>query len=131
MTTKSTANINDVIETKKAESAMTQEVAERKNIKKDILTKLSKEKKVQVTGSPFYRPYFGNNMPIKINGIGIYVPLDGQPHNIPQSFANIFYERIARVDANIQSAGIMNNNIEESYAGENTLLSGLVSDITD
>ena len=75
-------------------------------------------KQVVVQGSPFYKPYFGNNMPIQLNGIMVYVPLDGQPHKIPEDFANIFEERIKRIDMQNERFGIMGANIEESFAGE-------------
>ena len=82
------------------------------------------EKKVPVQGSPMYRPYFGNNMPIILNGIAIYVPLDGQQYEIPESFAAIFLDRISRIDEQInmrkQMAAISDNI--ESYAGERNLI---------
>ena len=82
------------------------------------------EKKVPVQGSPMYRPYFGNNMPIILNGIAIYVPLDGQQYEIPESFAAIFFDRISRIDEQInmrkQMAAISDNI--ESYAGERNLI---------
>ena len=71
-----------------------------------------------------YRPYFGNNMPIIINGVAIYVPLDGQLYEIPESFAAVFLDRISRVDEQIrvrkQMASVSENS--ESYAGEKSLI---------
>lgn len=81
------------------------------------------EKKVRVTGSPMYRPYFGNNMPIQINGIMVYVPMDGRTYEIPKTFADVFRNRIARIDALIQKQGMMANIIEETSPGEISLIS--------
>lgn len=82
------------------------------------------EKKVAVQGSPMYRPYFGNNMPIIVNGIAIYVPLDGQQYEIPETFAAIFFDRISRIDEQINMRNRMANASEnvESYAGEKALI---------
>lgn len=93
--------------------------------KKTIAQQYREEAKVSVQGSPMYRPYFGNNMPIIINGVAVYVPLDGQQYQIPESFAAVFSERISRIDEQIrirnQMADVSNN--VESYAGEKTLIS--------
>ena len=81
------------------------------------------EEQVTVQGSPFYKPYFGSNMPIQINGIAVYVPLDGKPYKIPKTFADVFNTRLSRVDSLIQKQGQMSAIVEESYAGEVNLLS--------
>jgi hypothetical protein len=104
-------------------SEVTKEMAARitaaQEKKKALKEVYAKEKQVPVNGSPFYRPYFGNNMPIWLNGFAIYVPLDGKTYKIPQSFANIFFERIKRVDATIQRMGVLGANIEdEMIAGD-------------
>ena len=82
-----------------------------------LYEKYKNEKKVEVVGSPFYQPYFGGNMRICINGMPVYVPLDGQPHAIPETYANLFREKIARVDNLIQKQGSLAVT-EESFAGE-------------
>ena len=71
-----------------------------------------------------YRPYFGNNMPIILNGIAVYVPLDGQQYEIPESFAAIFMDRISRIDEQInmrKRMSAISDNIE-AYAGERDLI---------
>ena len=90
----------------------------------NLAVRYKEEKKVTVTGSPFYRPYFGNNMPIILNGIAIHVPLDGQQYEIPDSFAAVFHERIKKVDAQRQIEQRLGNVTEnlESYAGEKNLI---------
>lgn len=83
------------------------------------------EKRVTVQGAPFYRPFFGNNMPISINGVLICVPLDGQAYDIPETFAALFQERIFKVNEQERvrkSLSNVRNNLE-SFAGEKDLIS--------
>lgn len=90
-----------------------------------LAERYKREPKVAVAGSPFYRPYFGNNMPIILNGIAIHVPMNGQQYNIPESFAAEFNGRIKRIDAQRQveqRLGNISANLE-SYAGEKDLIS--------
>ena len=64
-------------------------------------------------------------MPISLNGIVIYVPLDGQSYSIPESYAAVFYERISRVDEQnrMRSAMADITGNAETYAGEKSLIS--------
>ena len=71
-----------------------------------------------------YRPWFGENMLIAINGVEIYLPLDGQAYEIPESYALEFQSRIELVDEEIRIRNAM-SNIEknsETYAGEKELI---------
>ena len=110
-----TAALNSVLETK---------VTALRNKNKRLVDYYKNEEKVPVQGSPMYRPYFGNNMPIILNGIAVYVPLDGQQYEVPESFAAIFFDRITRIDEQInmrkQMAAISDN--VEAYAGERNLI---------
>lgn len=83
-----------------------------------------KEEKVRVIGSPMYRPYFGNVMNLTINGIAVFVPLDGQSYEIPATFAALFNERIAAVDEMNRVRSQMANSAQnvERYAGELDLI---------
>ena len=90
--------------------------------KKTIAQQYREEAKVSVQGSPMYRPYFGNNMPIQVNGIMVYVPLDGRTYEIPKTFADVFKNRISRIDALIQKQGAMADFIEENSPGEVQLI---------
>lgn len=126
--TKTAVSIDDstpVVDTAALNSALETKVMARKNTNSRLVEHYKKEKKVPVQGSPMYRPYFGNNMPIIINGIAIFVPLDGQQYEIPESFAAIFFDRITRIDEQInmrkQMAAISDN--VEAYAGERNLIS--------
>lgn len=83
-----------------------------------------KEKKVDVTISPMYRPYFGVTMPVQVNGVAVFIPIDGQQYKIPETFAAVVKERISRIDEQIRVRESMANvqaNVER-YAGERGLL---------
>lgn len=100
------------------------EVAEIEKVKLGLADQYKEEEKVSVTGSPMYRPYFGDRMPISINGIYIAVPLDGRGYKIPESFAEVFLTRLRSVDDDLQMQkmlGDVSNNVE-SYAGERSLI---------
>lgn len=101
---------------------LSQQVSSAQTAKARMAIMYKEEEKVKVQISPFYRPYFGNNMPIILNGIAVYVPCDGRMYEIPKSFADIVGERIGRIDRLIAKQGVMGGIIEESYAGENELL---------
>ena len=113
-----------VVDTQAANLELSKQVNALEETRKSVAVTYKNEKKVAVQGSPMYRPYFGNNMPIIINGVAIYVPLDGQQYEIPESFASVFLDRISRVDEQIrvrkQMASVSENS--ESYAGEKSLI---------
>ena len=113
-----------VVDTQAANLELSKQVNALEETRKSVAVTYKNEKKVAVQGSPMYRPYFGNNMPIIINGVSIYVPLDGQQYEIPESFAAVFLDRISRVDEQIrvrkQMASVSENS--ESYAGEKSLI---------
>ena len=113
-----------VVDTQAANLELSKKVNALEDTRKSVAVTYKNEKKVAVQGSPMYRPYFGNNMPIIINGVAIYVPLDGQQYEIPESFAAVFLDRISRVDEQIrvrkQMASVSENS--ESYAGEKSLI---------
>ena len=113
-----------VVDTQAANLELSKKVNALEETRKSVAVTYKHEKKVAVQGSPMYRPYFGNNMPIIINGVAIYVPLDGQQYEIPESFAAVFLDRISRVDEQIrvrkQMASVSENS--ESHAGEKSLI---------
>lgn len=125
--TKTAVSIDDnatVVDTAALNSALETKVTALRAKNSRLVEHYKNEKKVPVQGSPMYRPYFGNNMPIILNGIAIFVPLDGQQYEIPESFAAIFFDRISRIDEQInmrkQMAAISDNI--EAYAGERNLI---------
>lgn len=113
-----------VVDTGSLNAALSTQVNVLETQRKHVADLYKAEKKVTVTGSPMYRPYFGNNMAVVVNGIAVYVPLDGQPYEIPETFAAVFVDRIARVDEQInmrkRMAAISSNS--EAYAGEKELI---------
>lgn len=113
-------NVPDVVtDTTSLNSNLNSEVQHLENKKRTLREQYLAQKKVVVQGSPMYAPYFGQNMPISLNGIAVYVPLNGQQYEIPESFAAIFQERISRIDEQIRIRKAMSevqSNIEP-YAG--------------
>ena len=88
--------------------------------KRKIAERYKNEPKKGVVISPLYAPYFGARLSVTLNGILVVVPVDGQTHEIPQSFADEVKSRIMAVDATIKKASKLSNisNNSESYAGE-------------
>ena len=85
-----------------------------------IHQKLANQKKVSVTIAPQYRPYFGDVMSVFLAGLAVYVPVNGRAYMIPEDFAAVVQERLARVNAHLLKCERMSNiqaNVE-SYAGE-------------
>lgn len=101
-----------------------QEVVQKEQIKQTLAESYKSETKVVVMGAPMYRAYFGNNMPIIINGIRVDVPLDGQRYEIPDSFAQIFNARINTINEDIELQKRMSNvtTNHENYPGELNLI---------
>jgi hypothetical protein len=48
----------------------------------------SDEKKVKTSIPKSYSRFIGETLPLRINGVGIVLPVDGSTHEIPESFAN-------------------------------------------
>lgn len=82
------------------------------------------EKKATVIGAPMYAPYFGERMPIILNGIPIYVPLDGNRYDIPESYACVFNARILYVNEQLAAQKKLSDvgRNFESYPGERNLI---------
>ena len=96
------------------------EVREKEAQRKSLGQKLQDQRKVEVVGAPMYQAYFGSVMTISINGIPIYVPLDGRRYAIPESYAAIFNQRIGSVNEDIELEK-RRNDVKanfESYPGE-------------
>ena len=79
-----------------------QEVEVKEKKRRALADRYKAEKKVTVIGAPMYQAYFGRQMPIILNGIAIYVPLNGDRFEIPESFACIFNERTASVNEEME-----------------------------
>ena len=104
--------------TKEVNATLEQEVKKAQSRKRALKEKYQKGEKVEVSGSPFYQPYFGKVMTIMYNGLTCAVPLDGRPYKIPKPFADEFMTRIHRIDAQNDRLGSLGTNIEDDYIGE-------------
>lgn len=96
------------------------EVVQKEKKQKTLTERYINEEQVVVMGAPMYRAYFGNMMPISLNGIPIYVPLDGGRYKIPASYAREFNARIRSVNEEIEMQKARSNVAanHEAYPGE-------------
>lgn len=88
-----------------------------------FLETVRKEPKVPVNVSPQYAAEFSNNMRVTINGISIFIPIDGRDYLVPQSFADEIKRRIHKVNQKLnrfKRKGNANNVVlfEEKSIGE-------------
>lgn len=88
-----------------------------------FLEAVRKEPKVSISVSPQYAAEFSNNMRVTINGISIFIPIDGRDYLVPQSFADEIKRRIHKVNQKLnrfKRRGNTNNvvMIEEKSIGE-------------
>jgi hypothetical protein len=67
------------------------------------------EPKVSIYLSPMYRPYFGRVMGVTIQGVKIWMPVDGSTHDVPQSFADEITRRRMSVDAQLTKQNRMSD----------------------
>lgn len=95
-----------------------------RNVRKEMLKKYKKEPTVQVFLSPLYKPYLGNVMAVSVNGISVYIKVDGSVHEIPKTFADIVNERRIYLDSIISKSSQMSNVSEnlETTPGELPLI---------
>ena len=113
--TSTQSQANPVVDTEALNLELSTQVNVLEAKRKKVSERYKQEKKVTVSGSPMYRPYFGNNMPIIINGVAVYVP---------ESFAAVFLDRISRIDEQInmrKQMSAVSDNVE-AYAGEKSLI---------
>ena len=99
---------------------VTPEIQKTGDIIKDSAAAFRAEKKVPMYLAPLYRPYFGNNMRVMINGVSIFFPVDGKTYEIPESFAIEIARRRVAIDEIVSKQGKMANIAEnvESNPGE-------------
>ena len=121
MATKPTTNRKKATASLEAAQRLSnEEVVQKEKKVKTLADRYTNEKKVTVIGAPMYRAYFGNMMPISLNGIPIYVPLDGNRYEIPESYAYEFNARIRSVNEEIEMQKARSNVTanHEAYPGE-------------
>ena len=100
------------------------EVDVKEEKRKRLADRYAAEEKVTVIGAPMYAPYFGDRMPIVLNGIPIWVPLDGNRYKIPESYAQVFNARINSVNEQLATQKTLSNvtaNLE-SFPGQRDLI---------
>lgn len=88
-----------------------------------FLEKVRKEQKVPVSVSPQYNAEFGNNMRVTINGISIFIPIDGRQYMVPQTFADEIMRRVHKVNQKLNRFKRRGNDnnvvlVEERSIGE-------------
>lgn len=70
--------------------------------RKALARAFKNQKKVSVSISPLYKPYFGNVMTVTLNGTSVAIPCDGKSYEVPESFAEEIMVRISNQDELIQ-----------------------------
>lgn len=88
-----------------------------------FLERVRSEKKVPVSVAPQYAAEFSNNMRVTINGISIFVPINGKTYMVPETFAAEVQRRVAKVNVKLnrfkKKNGMTNDVIiEEKSIGE-------------
>lgn len=109
---------------KKIVAKSNQELAKSLALVAQNVTDLRKEEKVSVSMAPMYRPYFGDVMTVSINGLSVYLPLDGRSYKMPKSYAMVIQGRRRMVDDHITRTARLadiQSNVERS-AGELELI---------
>lgn len=88
-----------------------------------FLERVRSEKRVPVSVAPQYAAEFSNNMRVTINGISIFIPINGKIYMVPETFASEIHRRVAKVNAKLnrfkKKNGMTNDVIiEEKSIGE-------------
>lgn len=84
--------------TKSMEEVTVPSLIDAQKQKQDVFHQYMYEERVDMYLSPTYRPYFGNVMPVTINGVTIEFPVDGSTHSIPKTFADEIANRRVLID---------------------------------
>lgn len=84
--------------TKSMEEVAAPSLIDAQKQKQDVFHQYMYDERVDMYLSPTYRPYFGNVMPVTINGVTIEFPVDGSTHSIPKTFADEIANRRVLID---------------------------------
>ena len=87
-----------------AEREVDQQLKRMEARKKTIFQRYLSEEKLDVSISPMYAGYLGQVMPVIINGISLYVPVDGKTYQLPKTFASECNRRVKAIDRLITKA---------------------------
>lgn len=94
----------------------TVEINQRDKQRQKLGLKYKNEAMVPVNIAPFYKPYFGSQAMVSVNGISVYVPCDGRVHNIPATHAGVLIDSMDQINKNIERNNRMSNvqkNVED------------------
>lgn len=88
-----------------------------------FLEKVRSEPRVAISVAPQYASEFSKNMRVVINGVSIFIPIDGREYMVPETFAAEIKRRIHKVNQKInrlRRKGTTENFnlIEEKSIGE-------------
>lgn len=88
-----------------------------------FLEKVRNEPRVAISVAPQYASEFSKNMRVVINGVSIFIPIDGREYMVPETFAAEIKRRIYKVNQKInrlRRKGTTENFnlIEEKSIGE-------------
>ena len=88
-----------------------------------FLDKVRKEPKVSISVAPQYASEFSKNMRVVINGVSIFIPIDGKEYMVPETFASEIKRRIHKVNQKLnrlrrKGTSENFNLIEEKSIGE-------------
>lgn len=91
---------------------------------KTVYAQVKRQVYKPVTLAPAYKDYFGETMTVKINGMSIYVPVNGRTYKVPKDFAALIQERRRRVDDMLNKQAALANVTEnkEQFAGQLELI---------
>lgn len=85
--------------------------------KKELYNLYMAEEKVPVYLSPQYRNELGSKAYISVNGIALYVPVDGQTYHIPKTFADELHRKRINIDDRLlrqEKMADVRSNFEQS-----------------
>lgn len=75
--------------------------------------------RLDVQVSPMYRPYFGRNITVMINGITVSVPCDGKRYKVPCNYAAEIQRRIEAIDGQLlREKKMADTNVFEHSPGD-------------
>ena len=111
--------VSTAVSLKKSAMDLT-ELQSRQNV---FLEKVRTEPKVPVSVAPQYAAEFSNNMRVTINGISVFVPINGKTYMLPETFAAEVQRRVYKVNQKLnrfkKKNGVSNDVIiEEKSIGE-------------
>jgi hypothetical protein len=111
------------VEVAVAQKRATTDLNELQHRQNKFLEHVRSEKKVSVSVAPQYASEFSNNMRVTINGISIFIPIDGKAYMVPETFAAEIQRRVAKVNAKLNRFKKKNGRsndviIEEKSIGE-------------